>query len=783
MTSVEESSTIPLSKMLFSHKLDYEIYQPWKEYYINYTRLKKLLKEGVILQNNWNDKDESNFVAALDQDLEKVYTFQNKKFEELNEELNSLQGQTELAGAKFEVDKFSTRLDEILSMAQELEHFQRINYTGFIKIVKKHDRIHPNYSVKPLLNVRLKSLPFHSEDYSPLLYKIGTLFQFLRDNYSIDQSLSKLSSFTDTASSNTEFQSFKFWVHPENLMEVKTTILRHLPVLIYNNKNDVDEDEDDDEDNLSNTSDQTINCLYFDNDHFELYNNKLTKSNNSSTLRIKWISKLLDKPKITLEKKHFDANSNFHIDAKVLLKQKYIDQYVIGKQIPAKLRKINDDASLTSVLEFIKEFDLQPALRTTYKRTAFQIPGDDKVRIIIDSNLTFIREDAFDTQLPIRDPASWHRTDIDSAANPSQFLRKGEFSKFPYSTMEIKIKKSSVKNFKNLNWINELINSSHLVKEIPNFSKFIHGVATLFLEDDKLDNIPLWFNELESDLAFNPELYLNKNRRRNDVEIDNEITNEDNLSKFKSMIMKNNTSNFQPRSSSFSGSILLDTNKKEHVASPSTIIEEVVPTPPSQLTDDQSSDFDDEDEEEFRPKSAFSKIMSLPNQFSKLMDVVSEDEEFELPAGVTKPDSWIKNAGPLKIEPKVWLANERTFNRWLHVTTLLSTLTFVVYSSSKKSNFAELSDYLAYFYFGLTIFSGLWSYYIFMQRRSIIVERSGKHLDNVVGPLIVAGVLMLTLIINFVLGWKNLKLDFNDDFYSKNSMHMAIQQYVSDLVQ
>ncbi|ABN68507.2 Phosphate metabolism transcription protein [Scheffersomyces stipitis CBS 6054] len=780
--------------MLFGTKLDHELYDPWKQYYINYNHLKKLLKEGVILKNNWTDKDEQNFVSALDENLEKVYTFQHQKFDELNDQLNDLQLQTETSGADFNVESFSSKLDRILDEAQELEHFQRINYTGFIKIVKKHDRLHSNYSVKPLLNVRLKSLPFHSEDYSPLLYKVGTLFQFLRENYDVDQALSKLSSFNDSGL-NAEFQSFKFWIHPENLMEVKTTILRHLPVLIYNSENvsQIDDDDDDDEEEDEAINDQTINALYFDNNHFELYNNKLTKINNSSTLRIKWIGKLADKPKIVMEKKQFDSNSNFNVDDKITLKQKYINQFVINKELPSKLKKINDESSLNHILGFINEFNLQPILRTTYKRTAFQIPGDDKIRIVIDTNLNFIREDSFDSQLPIRDPSSWHRTDIDSnTANPQQFLRKGEYIKFPYSTMEIKIKKSAAKNFKKLNWINELINSSNLIKEIPNFSKFIHGVASLFLEDDKLDNIPLWFNELENDISSTSH-YVPKSKRtlqqqENDIQ---NLTDADNLSKFKSMILKNQSSSFQPRSSSFSGSMLLNINKDEeesidHSVGPSsshvqTIEEEA---PQSGLTDDQSSEFDDDDDDDLPGSRAnpISKILNLPVQFSKLLDVDSEDEEVDLPLGVSKPESWIKNAGPLKIEPKVWLANERTFNRWLHVTTLLSTLTFVIYSSTMNSNFAGLSTILAYFYFALTLFSGIWGYYIFMRRRTIIMERSDKHLDNSIGPLIVAFGLILALVVNFVFGWKGLKVDLDDEFYANNTVHRAIHEYVINLV-
>lgn len=809
------------SRMLFGTKLETETYAPWKDFYINYNQLKKLLKEGVILKNNWTDKDEQNFVSALDENLEKVFTFQHNKFDELNDELDILQQQTEVADT-FDVDAFSKRLDHLLNEAQNLEHFQRLNYTGFIKIVKKHDRLHSNYSVKPLLNVRLKKLPFHSEDYSPLLYKIGTLFQFLRENYEVDQSLSKLSSFNDGAMSG-EFQSFKFWVHPDNLMEVKTTILRHLPVLIYNSKKDNDDDDDDDDDededeangkdNKVTQTDQTINCLYFDNEHFDLYNHKLTKLNNSSTLRIRWIGKLSDKPKITMERKEFDVNSNFHVDDKIELRQKYINQFVINHEVPKKFVKINDEATVKRLLKFIDENNLQPILRTTYKRTAFQIPGDDKIRIIIDSNLTFIREDSFDPILPIRDPHQWHRLDLDNPKNNQQFLRKGEYNKFPFSTMEIKIKKSSVKNFKKLQWINELINSSYLVKEIPNFSKFIHGVASLYLEDDKLDNIPMWFNELEGD--------INDDLPKIPTKVNNngitQLSNDDNLSKFKSMILKNNTSNFQPRSASFSGSLLykgasnnqdelvsvaetgevaddskispVDEEEDEGNLSPTTKPKTLQQQPSTTnfTTDDQSSDFDeDEDEDDdsaLSKANRLKKLIKFPQQFSKLIDVDSEDEEVVLPAGVTKPDQWIKNMGPIKIEPKVWLANERTFNRWLHVTTLLMSVTFIIYSSTIRSNFHQLSTYLAYFYFGLTLFSCLWGYYIFIVRRNIILERSDKHLDNSIGPLIIAFGLMIALIINFIFGWKSLQLEYEDnEFYANNPMHKKIHQFMVEMV-
>lgn len=815
MSAEETASSSGTQKMLFANKLELEIYPPWKDHYINYIKLKKLLKEGVILQNAWTEKDEQNFVSALDSDLEKVYSFQSDKYDELNEYLNELQATTESPTANFDVQSFSNKLELVLNLAQELNHFQRLNYTGFIKIVKKHDRLHPDYSVKPLLNVRLKSLPFHSEDYSPLLFKISALFQFLRDNYDVDQSLSKLSSFNDDSAAN-EYQSFKFWVHPDNLMEVKATILRHLPVLVYNsagesayNNDDDDDDDDDDLDEFGNFSknDPTINCLYFDNENFDLYNNKLVKSANASTLRIKWVGKLYNKPEIYLEKKSFEKSSEtYDIDEKFALKEKYLDQFINGKFDEEKyLRKLAkkgesadaiDEAKkhIESFSKYIKDNHVQPCLRTTYKRTAFQIPGDDKVRVVIDSDIFFIREDSFDDQRPIRDPSKWHRTDIDSKVQqPLSLLRKGEFVKFPYAELEIKVK-TKKKGKKSL-WIDDLVHS-HLVKEIPNFSKFIHGVASLFLEDDKLDNIPFWFNELESDLKVDPQqAYIDTKEKLAKLQND-----EENLKKFKSMLSNSTTTtDYSARSKSFSGSILnsfepsrlvdSDLDAKNGLSAvPEAIVEEA---PVSGGDLDQSSDEDyDEEEEEIR-RNPLAKLMKLPNTFSKLLDVDSEEEEIDLPIGVAKPESYIKNAGPLRIEPKVWLANERTFNRWLHVTTLLSTLTFIIYSSTNKANSYELATLLAYVYFGLTLFSGLWGYYIFMKRRNIIMERSDKHLDNVVGPLIVALGLIVGLVVNFVYGFRTMaqqqKGSFStfgvgEDFLAKNPMHKSILEFVFKLV-
>jgi SPX domain protein involved in polyphosphate accumulation len=49
-------------------------------------------------------------------------------------------------------------------------------------------------------------------------------------------------------------------------------------------------------------------------------------------------------------------------------------------------------------------------MRSFYNRTAFQLPGDARVRISLDTELTLIREDNWDGRPKSGD--NWRRTDI-----------------------------------------------------------------------------------------------------------------------------------------------------------------------------------------------------------------------------------------------------------------------------------------------------------------------------------------------------------------------------------
>lgn len=839
--------------MLFGVKLQSEIYAPWKDYYINYDQLKKLLKESVVNnldpQSAWSEKDEAAFAEFLDKELEKVYSFQVSKYKELDDEISKLELQSEKylelleqnkKDNSFDPNKFQQKLEELLSLANELDHFARLNFTGFIKIVKKHDRLHKGYSVKALLNVRMKDLPLNniSEDTSPYLFRISTLYSFIRDQISsvalgsslsnsLQNSFSKLSSsgklsttptlHTSSSFSESQFRVLKFWVHPDNLMEIKTTILRHLPVLIYNHNSN---DDDDDDDENGSLSDSTITALYFDNRNFELYNNKLLKQlNKTPSLRIVWNGKLKTNSDLSIEKRIFDYDTGKSNDIKLTLKEKYMNDFIFPQDDSSNDNEdkpdfINDESldddndindyrkaldkkkkaskklnlakfqqrlkkkgfskdkidtyssNFKTLQDFIVNNHLEPVLRTVYTRTAFQMPGDDRIRITIDSDILFIREDSFDQQRPIRNPHEWHRKDIDSSINnPYSLLRQGEYSKFPYSVMEIKISTSILNNpqSRTLTWVNELTNS-HLVKEVPNFSKFIQGISAFFLEDDNLDILPFWLPELEWDIRKNPEqAYVDsKNKRLKELQQAEVLKN----------LKKKIGSSVQPQTASSNTHLQqiteegddldVDSSDDDKTPTPSnnsqtnvSTSNNTTPTPVTSSTQYKQKLplFPSQKKKKHNLKDALMPMFSS----SKLDGYESEDEEIVLPPGVVKPTQLIRQSGPVRVEAKVWLANERTFVRWLHVTTLLTAWTFTIYSSVKSSHFPLLATNLAYIYFALSLFSGVWAYTIYMKRLELIKARSGTHLDGIFGPLVLAGILMITLGLEFFTGLKKWK--------------------------
>lgn len=79
--------------------------------------------------------------------------------------------------------------------------------------------------------------------------------------------------------------------------------------------------------------------------------------------------------------------------------------------------------------------ELKPMVRTFYNRTAFQLPGDARVRISLDTELCMIREDNFDK---MRSGSNWRRSDVGTDF-PFNYLPEEDICRFPYAVLEVKL--------------------------------------------------------------------------------------------------------------------------------------------------------------------------------------------------------------------------------------------------------------------------------------------------------------------------------------------------------
>ncbi|OWP00857.1 vacuolar transporter chaperone [Marssonina coronariae] len=746
--------------MRFGKKLRNSTYPKWEGQYMDYAKLKGLLRENEEEDSRWTEHDESKFCdEILNVQLEKVAAFQQKTFKSLEQradaaadKLKDLASQDGKAGGDITTSRFKeieAELDEIINETKELKNYSSINYTAFLKIVKKHDRKRGNhYKIRPMMLMSLSKRPFNTESgYSPLLNKLSVMY------YAVRQQLDESEAPPDTSIPDAQSQiqngerytAYKFWVHGDNLLEVKTFILRRLPVLVYSEQSSKD---------LENQGDPTLNSLYFDNPEFSLYNQKVDRQVDASSLRIRWFGQFKSGPEFVIEKKMIHENGTSE-ERRFTIKEKYIQPFIKGEykmeksvwkmerqgQPQAKVEGFK--STVADIQNFILEKELQPVLRANYTRTAFQKPLDDKVRISIDTSVAFIREDAIDSDRPCRNPESWHRLDIDEGAlvYPFTNINKGEISRFPYSILEVKVKEEGTK--KHPQWVEDLM-ASHLVHKAPRFSKFVHGVASLF--EDNVNNLPFWLGELETDIRKDPQAAHEEEEERKAQMVENE--------QVVGSLLNNGTpkasSNFKAAVSSPLGrSYMAERMAAEERAGKRSDITGSRGTRSKPNIDTNNLDDDGDDDDEGRPSNqgGYGTMASIFPSFSASRYAQARRERnVVLPPGVTKPTLLIKDSGPLQVEPKVWLANERTFLKWQHICVLLGVLAVSLYNSAGQDVIAEVFGFI---YLAIAIFAGIWGVSMHRVRRNMIVERSGKDFDNMIGPIVVSVALMVSLILNF----------------------------------
>ena len=278
-------------------------------------------------------------------------------------------------------------------------------------------------------------------------------------------------------------------------LRILLNVYQYLPVLVFNPSKDFD------------PRDSAITSIYYDNtDTWELYNGRLKKSEGAEAIRLRWYGSI-DADTIYVERKTHreDWTGEKSVKARFAMKEKDVNGFLKGnltvESLFDKMRKDRkkSEEEIAELEQLAREVqyrvitrNMVPVVRSFYNRTAFQLPGDARVRISLDTELSMIREDNLDGRL--RSGDNWRRTDVDIDF-PFEHLPSEDIERFPYAVLEVKLQTQAGQEPPE--WIRELTDS-HLVEAVPQFSKFIHGTAKL--QFDRIKLLPFWMPQMVVDI-------------------------------------------------------------------------------------------------------------------------------------------------------------------------------------------------------------------------------------------------------------------------------------------
>lgn len=255
------------------------------------------------------------------------------------------------------------------------------------------------------------------------------------------------------------------------------------------------------------TKDSAVSSIYYDNpETWEMYIGRLKKTEGAEAIRLRWYGGM-DTDTVFVERKTHreDWTGEKSVKARFALKEKHVNAFLNGtmsvESVFEKMRREGKkgEKEIADLEQLAREIQYRvitrkyvPVTRSFYNRTAFQLPGDARVRISLDTELTMTREDNMDGKE--RCGTNWRRMDI-GIDYPFSQLPPEDVERFPYAVLEVKLQTQAGQNPPE--WTREMI-SSHLVEAVPKFSKFIHGTATMF--PTRINLLPFWMPQMDIDI-------------------------------------------------------------------------------------------------------------------------------------------------------------------------------------------------------------------------------------------------------------------------------------------
>lgn len=618
------------------------------------------------------DSAEERFFRKLEAEVHKINKFCQGQTRSLEQRLQKLQERAAEAEGSREKEALLREAKEIGDEFLALEKYVNLNYMGFHKILKKHDKMLPHTPCRQFYISHLHNQPWVQGNYSELMVILSGVFSQLRGDQLAEAQGGSAQAFNRSTT--------KYWVRTSDVSTVKRIIIENMPVFVFNKEN------------YSGDA-QLVNSVYFDNDSLELYHGRLDKKPGAIALRIRWYGP--GEPKLCFieRKTHRESwKGEKSVKERFTLPEPKVVPYLEGEytleQFKGDLRakgKSEDDINKAAKLfaEIYQQIDskqLKPFIRTQYMRSAFQMGHDRTVSFTLDTNLCMIKEN------PEGHPSCaiagrWYR-------DPTLPIHRTEITRFPHAILEIKL--ALPEGQQAPEWVRDLMDSG-LITEVHKSSKFIHGTAVLF--PDMVQAVPYWIDDESiraSILASAAEARQIAANARDAVA----ISMADNKPRRRQAP--------EPRHPLLGAAPTLRLMRTATMGGP---------TAP-------------------RQQDGGGGLLGM-------LGLGSTDE-----------------AIPQRLEPKTFLASERTFLSWMHMAITLGSiaaalLAFAAGSKKSKSPMHTASAYMveiiALVLLPLAVFIVFYAMLVFLWRNSQIALKQAAYIDDRRGPLLLAGLVVSAL--------------------------------------
>lgn len=453
-----------------------------------------------------------------------------------------------------------------------------------------------------------------------------------------------------------------------------------------------------------------------------------------------------------------------------------------------KLDYDNPGALAKATQDGIHSRSLKPLLQCNYNRLTFEPPNNnDKLVITLDTDIEFHQQ--YDIQ--------------DFAAPPNTETQR---SRFPYAILEVKLSTDSRMDDPSLYWLNAFTQKSKLLHQVPKFSKYLQGAHQVFSSQDSFiaqDKVPSWLGFYQKGITASVQHQglsrsrslrplLNGKKVRSIIPYTNASSRASSLNpscqKYHDSSVRSSQSNSEYVSLSLNipsndanlarsaivvqnenPKIVLDMNEKTEMHSPAMdnsakssssfsrqgdwISNNTVSNNSSTgnliLDQDGYPIVYKNQSQHYRPQQAF-----FYNKTTSSKDDIETGFKTQQKRPKNKKNG---KKSSIKLEPKVFFANERTFISWLQFCALLLTVAL---------NLLNFGDKISRICGGVFLFiSMLLALYALarFQYRAWQLRRPHQtgRFDDLYGPAVLCILIVAALVINFWLRFRYLP-DAND---------------------